>query len=353
MSIKINYLDTKISITDLETDYIFAFQEIDNELQDLKWEIFKTIDPSFYVDHEFIDTEYGNPIEADGGFIEEPLLIEINIIEINLHNSSLEIEFTAQIHFELFFELRGKTYDGTDRLWEYHGGSTERYFKDSIKIKGILNKRHYTDSNFNLVIEDENHIIYPELSNTATTTEMFEVDDQFILNLISESKFCPFTYFTQNLDLIQLEISDLKNITDRNLEFRKKVMLYPHIMSCFDAYLNVRLSKLALHSQQFNNRLKLYLTDLGLSNQNSISDKTFYNYNFLQRLLTKVFQIDISRYETQLKDFVTTRNHCVHRAGLDKTQKTISITHEYIQDTHNFIKDFSLSIEASLANSLK
>lgn len=346
MPIKINYLNAEISISNTEETSSFLLSEIHEELIDLGYDFFKKIDQEHYLYYEFHDLEFANPIDVEGGFIDEPLQINIDLLKITFSENLLEITFNAEIHFEVFFDIRGKTYDGVDKCWEYHGGSLEKHFQEKITYKGIVKKDLSSNNNFHLIVNNQD-IIYPQLNNYVKTTEMFDVDNQYLLRLITNSTFCPFDYFEKNMEMIQSELIPSNNIP---ITFNKLIMLHAHIISCFEAYLPVRLCNLILTTPKLKQKLEVNKKEFyQLNKAEDIVNKSFHNIDFIEKLLSLIFNIDISDQTKKLKEAVEIRHDCIHRAGLDSNQQPISISHDSVLELHSFIKNTVITLDEELA----
>lgn len=346
MPIKINYLNAEISISNTEEISSFLLSEIHEELIDLHYDFFKKIDQEHYLNYEFHDLEFANPIDVEGGFIDEPLQVNIDLLKITFSENLLEITFNTEIHFEVFFDIRGKIYDGVDKCWEYHGGSLEKHFQEKITYKGIVKKDLSSNNNFHLIVDNQD-IIYPQLNNYVKTTEMFEVDNQYLLRLITNSTFCPFDYFEKNMEMIQSELITSDNAP---VTFNKLIMLHAHIISCFEAYLLVRLCSLVLTIPKLKQKLEANKKEFQhLKNIEKIVDKSFHNIDFIEKLLNIIFGIDISDRTTKLKEAVEIRHDCIHRAGRDSNQQLISISHDSALELHSFITNTARTLDERLA----
>src|SRR5699024_1619974 len=106
----------------------------------------------------------------------------------------------------------------------------------------------------------------------------------------TNSSFCPFDYFEKNMEMIQSELITSDNAP---VTFNKLIMLHAHIISCFEAYLLVRLCSLVLTIPKLKQKLKANKKEFQhLKNIEKIVDKSFHNIDFIEKLLNIIFGID-------------------------------------------------------------
>lgn len=345
MSVTLNLNDTEIFIHS-ENGISFSLWEIHDYLINLGFELLEKIDKEYYLHHSFEDIEYGFKIDSEGGYIED-LNIILHVDKIKIDSNHLTVNFRSEVSFKLFFEITGYAYDGTDREWVAHGGSTEKIFNLSIFLDGNANKVINANDLFTIILEAEPD--YPPLNNAVTTTELFEIDDAVLLRLISDGSVCPLKNFNQSMEMIEDELDLIDKSSNK---FAKKVMLHGHIITILEAYLMVRLCKLIFNQNNLENKLISNRDKFRrIEKKEDLLNNSFHNVRFVNNLLKLVFDIDIkSTHDLPwLQDAVKIRHDCVHRAGYDKDGNKVLLSKESLQNLADSVRDFVTRLDSMLA----
>ena len=143
-------------------------------------------------------------------------------------------------------------------------------------------------------------------------------------------------------------VAELLNAQVSNeAQFSLLVMLHGHIVASVESYLASTFIHKVTNSEELIRKLvetdpvfsKMKFTlkeifekqeSLKLTVANYLKDLIFHNFKKVKPMFNDVLDCDFGDI-TWLFDAVTTRHHCVHRAGLDKNGNRIDISVETIQ----------------------
>lgn len=340
----INWLNAELEITNC-TKLQLNIIDMPNELQMIFSNFLSYIDFDDY--YEFTDIETGLLIDPSCGEFNDFTLTHIEIQKIIIDNNLIELALSMQANVEIIFPLDVIAYDGWDKEY-FKVASRCKSHQETIQIRGQAKKDVSNDEPLKFV---PNQRIGIKLKSEILGSEIFDVTDQEILNLISDTKFCPFALFERNIGFVKQE---LLHLSDASNSFARGVMLYTYSMAIFENYLLIRLCRLILNNPKFSCKLQEKIDDPNsiFKHMKKVEDlryKNFHNHKFLLPLLREVCGIDFNHHKIWLSDAVDRRNHCVHRAGLDHEENQIEMNVDILRKVTTHMNELANELESRLA----